>query len=231
MAGIACTALTTRWRLACNSLLNFFALSLDPRVAAWPKLKWLGGPLKLQGYVSQATEWAQKRKFKRTERLRTDKDIASRPSKRVRYAFEDGISDDEMNAQMRLLQDQVDEGSASDVGAREGVTETLAADIKKQASAYVLEIMREAKEGCAFDGDFCPLEWWRKHEVAGSFPLVCLAAKAFLCVLASSVPVERVFSAAGRLVDSKRTELSDAVIHRKLFVHYNFWAIEASTSV
>ena len=50
-----------------------------------------------------------------------------------------------------------------------------------------------------------PLLWW-KHQ-AHLFPRMALFAKKILCIPATSVPSERVFSKAGELVSLKRSNL------------------------
>jgi hAT family C-terminal dimerisation region len=51
-----------------------------------------------------------------------------------------------------------------------------------------------------------PLAFWRSH--AGTFPHVAQQAEKLLCVTATSLPCERLFSVAGILVEKKRTSLT-----------------------
>lgn len=50
-----------------------------------------------------------------------------------------------------------------------------------------------------------PLDFWKQKETA--FPNVAHQAKKLLCIPATSLPCERVFSAAGILVDKRRSAL------------------------
>ena len=53
--------------------------------------------------------------------------------------------------------------------------------------------------------DLCPLDWWRKND--SCFPIVAQLAKRYLCVPATLVPSECVFSIAGMVVSLKRSSL------------------------
>ena len=50
-----------------------------------------------------------------------------------------------------------------------------------------------------------PLEFWRANEAV--YPHVALQAQKLLCVPATSLPCERLFSAPGILVDTRRSSL------------------------
>ena len=50
------------------------------------------------------------------------------------------------------------------------------------------------------------LKWWAKHSVF--YPRLSVLAKKYLCIPASSVSSERVFSLAGHLVNKKRARMS-----------------------
>lgn len=64
-----------------------------------------------------------------------------------------------------------------------------------------------------------PLAWWKEHSVL--FPKLSDLAKKFLCVPASSVPSERLFSKAGELVSQRRSCLKDTNINMILFLNKN----------
>ena len=69
------------------------------------------------------------------------------------------------------------------------------------------------------DVDDSPLEWWRKNE--HRFPGLSTLARRYLSVPATSVPSERIFSAAGRLVTKLRNGLSPAHIDASIFLAVN----------
>ena len=60
-----------------------------------------------------------------------------------------------------------------------------------------------------------PLIWWKQN--AQKFPKVALVAKRFLCAPATSVPSERVFSAAGNIVNKKRCSLLPENVNTLIF--------------
>jgi len=55
-----------------------------------------------------------------------------------------------------------------------------------------------------------PLKWW--HDNEAEFPAVARIARDYMSMLASSVPSEAAFSAAGRLVTDQRTSLDSSTV-------------------
>ena len=53
------------------------------------------------------------------------------------------------------------------------------------------------------DIDKSPLEWWKLE--CKRMPLLSIAARKYLCVCATSVTSERVFSIGGQVVSSRRS--------------------------
>ena len=64
-----------------------------------------------------------------------------------------------------------------------------------------------------------PLKWWKLNAVF--YPQLAIEAKRYLCIPATSVPSERLFSKAGELVSKKRNALSDGSINKILFLNKN----------
>ena len=64
-----------------------------------------------------------------------------------------------------------------------------------------------------------PLAWWRVHSAL--FPKLQAYAKKYLCIPASSVPAERLFSKAAELVSQRRSTLLDDNINIILFLNKN----------
>lgn len=64
-----------------------------------------------------------------------------------------------------------------------------------------------------------PLDYWiQKKDV---YPLLFPVASGILCTLASTAPVERVFSASGEVTKGKRNRLSDQNLERETLLHKN----------
>ena len=70
--------------------------------------------------------------------------------------------------------------------------------------------------GCT-DGK--PLAWWKSYEA--QFPLLAKLAKMYLCIPATSVPSERVLSAAGSIVNAKRACLLPENVNMLVFLSQN----------
>ena len=62
-----------------------------------------------------------------------------------------------------------------------------------------------------------PLSWWKKNQL--KYPKLAKLARQFLCIIASSVPCERVFSKSGWCVNKRRTLLSDANVSPHIHQH------------
>lgn len=64
------------------------------------------------------------------------------------------------------------------------------------------------------------LLFWRNH--ADEFELLLPAARYYLSLSASSVPVEAMFSITGLILNSKRAALSPAKLNCIAFIHDNY---------
>ncbi|XP_072933649.1 uncharacterized protein [Epargyreus clarus] len=65
----------------------------------------------------------------------------------------------------------------------------------------------------------CPLKWWRDHR--SIYPNLYKIAATKLNAMASSVPCERVFSAAGNILNERRTRLGTRKLQQLLFLQQN----------
>lgn len=64
-----------------------------------------------------------------------------------------------------------------------------------------------------------PLIWWADRQKI--YPWLSKLAKKHLCIVATSVPCERVFSKAGQVVTERRNRLKDKNVEQILFLHCN----------
>lgn len=64
-----------------------------------------------------------------------------------------------------------------------------------------------------------PNEWWRKHYFL--YPNLSQLFKLHCCVLATSVPCERIFSKSGELISDRRTRLSSEKVKKLMFLSTN----------
>ncbi|KAK3890989.1 hypothetical protein Pcinc_005154 [Petrolisthes cinctipes] len=78
-----------------------------------------------------------------------------------------------------------------------------------------IDMRRYLEEPLIPRGD--PMTWWKDHSPL--FPKLAEQAKKFLCIPATSVPSERLFSKAGELVSQRRNCLGDENINTNLFLN------------
>ena len=64
-----------------------------------------------------------------------------------------------------------------------------------------------------------PLEWWKLHDK--QFPLLSELARRYLCICATSVPSERVFSTGGNVVTAARSALKPHNVSKLIFLASN----------
>ncbi|XP_062566541.1 E3 SUMO-protein ligase ZBED1-like [Saccostrea cucullata] len=64
-----------------------------------------------------------------------------------------------------------------------------------------------------------PLVWWKEN--AKNFPVLSVIAKQYLCIPATSVPSERVFSTAGDIVTAQRASLKPKHVDMLIFLKKN----------
>lgn len=65
-----------------------------------------------------------------------------------------------------------------------------------------------------------PLQWWKERQTI--YPHLAKLAKKYLCVIATSVPSERLFSKAGQLISERRSRLKGKNVQNILFLHCNY---------
>lgn len=64
-----------------------------------------------------------------------------------------------------------------------------------------------------------PMDWWKMNE--NKYPRLAKLASAYLCVPATSVPSERVFSTAGLIVNRLRSRLHPEHVDMLIFLNKN----------
>ena len=109
------------------------------------------------------------------------------------------ISEEKTSAMDFLLGGiSVDEEEEQEKGSEGGASQSLSGHGASEFDEY------SCTAGKNINGN--PSDWWRDN--AGRFPSIARLAKKFLCVPATSVPAERVFSTAGNIVNAKRSCLT-----------------------
>lgn len=71
----------------------------------------------------------------------------------------------------------------------------------------------------AISADSDPLAWWKAH--VEEMQMLSKVARKYLCIPATSVPSERVFSASGHILSPHRSRLSTENVNMLTFLHYN----------
>ncbi|XP_053403224.1 E3 SUMO-protein ligase ZBED1-like [Mercenaria mercenaria] len=84
-----------------------------------------------------------------------------------------------------------------------------------ELSRYFGSSLKEADAKCTV------LEWWKRNEIF--FPCIAAVARKILCVQASSVSIERVFSLAGEEVSKKRSRLTPDNVDTFIFLKKKSW--------
>ena len=71
----------------------------------------------------------------------------------------------------------------------------------------------------SLDIDESPLKWWKLE--CSRWPMLSVAAQKYLCVCATSVTSEQVFSIGGQLVTSRRSRLNPDKVNNLIFLAKN----------
>jgi len=69
----------------------------------------------------------------------------------------------------------------------------------------------------------CPMHWWAQHKP--SYPILSSVAQTMLCVPATSVASERVFSKAGDVITCKVNTLAHSKVDTDIFLMDNLWLL------
>ena len=116
-------------------------------------------------------------------------------------------------------------GTTEDVPKKEesAMVFLLANDSEGTIGQHDEELERYLREPSIKEGEKCLL-WWSRN--VHNYPILSKVAKRYLCIPATSVPAERVFSTAGLIINEKRSSLlpqnADMLIFlNKTFLQYN----------
>lgn len=94
------------------------------------------------------------------------------------------------------------------------------ANIRPSSTVSSILEMRQYAEDQLLDIKSDPLQWWKKRQLV--FPNLSKVARKHLCIVATSVPSERIFSKAGLLVSERRSRLKPETIDKMIFLNANF---------
>lgn len=101
-------------------------------------------------------------------------------------------------------------------------------DYEPDSSSIVEDVMKSEvlryKSEPTISLDLNPLEWWSGRECV--FHNLCKVAIKYMCITATSVPSEQLFSAAGNIVSSKRASLLPENVDKLVFLHSNLPPVE-----
>ena len=75
------------------------------------------------------------------------------------------------------------------------------------------------------DLDKDPLTWWRERR--HKYPILSRMARKYLCMQATSVPCERVWSTAGNALTAQRMGLSPKNLESLVLIHENYRRLRA----
>lgn len=91
-------------------------------------------------------------------------------------------------------------------------------DVQSPRAAALLEVKGYVSEpllGRTSD----PLEWWKAR--AQIYKNLCIVMKSRLCIVATSVPLERIFSKTGLIVSDRRSHLTTDKVSQLAFLNAN----------
>ena len=90
-------------------------------------------------------------------------------------------------------------------------TPTVSTDAMMEMRAYLAEPLLPRTSD--------PLAWWMKCSPV--YKSLCEVMKTRLCIVATSVPSERVFSKTGQIISDRRNRLSPSKVRERVFLNAN----------
>merc|ERR1711879_252173 len=96
--------------------------------------------------------------------------------------------------------------------------------LKEKSTNHIKETidleMKQYLESPNLDRKSCPIKWWATIG-RNQYPYLFNVAKKFLCMNATSVPSERVFSKAGTIINNKRAALGKITANMLITLNIN----------
>lgn len=128
-----------------------------------------------------------------------------------------------------------DDNSTVDLEAQEPLTKTSKADsgmhfllgtmsAETQSTTTGYDELQHFLKEPTLDPDSNALEWWQKNQ--DRFPKLTKLARKLMCIPASSVPSERVFSTSGNIVTKLRSSLKPENVNMLVFLNKNLPSIK-----
>ncbi|XP_039503629.1 E3 SUMO-protein ligase ZBED1-like [Pimephales promelas] len=99
-----------------------------------------------------------------------------------------------------------------------GSSYTTVVETVQSSRGIEMEIL-SYRNGIPIPLNSSPLEWWKVNAYA--YPILAPLAKAYLCIPATSVPSERVFSTAGDIVSAQRSLITPEHVDMLVFLKKN----------
>ncbi|XP_071166549.1 zinc finger BED domain-containing protein 4-like [Mytilus edulis] len=147
-------------------------------------------------------------------KLRWSKDPVAMEEKLLTYARKQKVDCENYSDESsppRKMSKSDDTGLFSFMTPTKGRKKHISGDIvKMEISQYLLEPCDDACD---------PLKYWNDHTEI--YPILTKLAKTYLTIPATSAPVERLFSVAGKFFRPDRCRLSDSTFQMLMMIKYN----------
>ena len=183
---------------ALNTKVAMIASALDPRHKSLPFLS----PAQRETVTATLYEMAERVDL--TAETPSTEAAAGRPT-------DEDVSEEDEPGRGPLRTDENANSSAMRLLLGDYVASSADTDSQSEVESY----LRENSAPLEID----PLNWWKLNGVR--FPRLATLARRYLCVPGTSVPSERVFSAAGLTVNRLRTRLTPEHVDMLIFLNKN----------
>lgn len=179
-------------------------------------------------------------RFKKTAQAVEVASVLGQAWEMERAAMEAENAAEEKKAEA-VQEQKVEEGGkeekADDAGAGSGAADVRNSSIESLRELFGLgkpeppklepELTRYLDREGVLDLALDPLAWWASK--ASQYPVMTRMVKRYLCIQASSVACERVWSAAGNVMTARRAGLKSTCLEALLIIHENHRTLSAAT--